>query len=805
MSTIKIRVKVENPKLKIESYTANPKINITYDINPDIDLDDNIIYYTTNDNKIIDISNDNIAFNTYNDIGKIIFKRPITTIAKNLFRDKFTLTSVILPESIKIIEEGAFCSCFSLTEINIPNGVTSIGIDAFDSCAALKHIVIPDSVTSIGSGAFANCGRLISINIPNSVTEIGTRAFLDTTGELIIDNNTIVSQPYTATSKPILDPNNWFYGSKFTKLTISDIVTKIGSYMFSNCNSLTSVSIGKNVTSIGSYAFNNVTGTLYIDSNTITSINYQSWYDRPTTGNGWLSNAMFSKLIFGENIESIGNYTFVSWDTIKEIDFSRAVNLHTIGEDVFGASSITSLNIPRNVESIGNIAFRNCTLLETLTFQDNSSLSKIGDSAFINCFKLNNVIIPDSVTNIGGLSFRGCYSLENISFGKSITEIPFSSFSILGEQLGRDVKAHINIGSNVKKIADFAFEGRRLDSLVIPKNVETIEYSAFAATSISNLWFVGKVDNLGSLTGKIDTIHVPNEYLNYYKTILSNYNVVGYEFTDEHIKTMSFNMSVDKTPTRIDACVEMLKDQNADIIGLQETMYHSTWNKVYNALKEEDYEGFSVIRMNNPNPKFEEGTSILYNTNKFILTFQHNFWLSNPSTPPYPTLEEEKEKEPNRTWFGAQYRRVANLAIFYVKNTNKTICYINTHLDTRPNSAEPNKYPRPEEMELIMQKFKEYGSGCDYWILTGDMNAEDGKERTLNIAYREGFANSRTSAYITDSKNTFNGFGNGGGIIDHILCSKNISVQEYKTIVDTYNGITYISDHYPIIAQINLN
>jgi endonuclease/exonuclease/phosphatase family metal-dependent hydrolase len=262
-------------------------------------------------------------------------------------------------------------------------------------------------------------------------------------------------------------------------------------------------------------------------------------------------------------------------------------------------------------------------------------------------------------------------------------------------------------------------------------------------------------------------------------------------------------MSVDKTPTRIDACVEMLKHQNADIIGLQETMYNSTWNKVYNELKEEGYDGFSVIRMNNP--KFEEGTSILYNTNKFILTFQHNFWLSIPSTPPYPTLEEEKEKEPNRTWFGAQYRRVANLAIFYVKNTNKTICCINTHLDTRPNAAEPNKYPRPQEMELIMQKFKEYGSSCDYWILTGDMNAKDGKEETLNIAYREGFVNTReASSFMTDHINTFNGFGSGTGIIDHILCTSNTNIEVYQTITKEYNNIKYISDHYPIYAYIEL-
>jgi hypothetical protein len=101
MSAIKIKLGIENPKLNVKTYIANPNINITCDINPDINLDDNVIYYTTNDNNIIDISNDNIVSNVYfNGIGKILFKRPITIIAKDLFKDKFTLTSVVFLDII---------------------------------------------------------------------------------------------------------------------------------------------------------------------------------------------------------------------------------------------------------------------------------------------------------------------------------------------------------------------------------------------------------------------------------------------------------------------------------------------------------------------------------------------------------------------------------------------------------------------------------------------------------------------------------------------------------------------------------
>ena len=92
------------------------------------------------------------------------------------FNSCFSLTSIIIPNSVTSIGEVAFGGC-SLASITIPNSVTNIEPFAFGACSSLTSVTIGNSVTSIGEWAFHNCEKLGTLVLGDKVKEIGEEAF----------------------------------------------------------------------------------------------------------------------------------------------------------------------------------------------------------------------------------------------------------------------------------------------------------------------------------------------------------------------------------------------------------------------------------------------------------------------------------------------------------------------------------------------------------------------------------------------------------------------------------------------------
>ena len=260
---------------------------------------------------------------------------------------------------------------------------------------------------------------------------------------------------------------------------------------------------------------------------------------------------------------------------------------------------------------------------------------------------------------------------------------------------------------------------------------------------------------------------------------------------ENEIKIMSFNVrtktdndkGVNHWDQRKAACIALVKDHKPTIIGFQEAQYGSQWIYLKEQLRA-DYDGYGVGRTDGK--ESGETMGILYDRTIIKKLDGGTFWLS------------ETPDKPSKSW-GAGLNRTATWGLFEHIPTGKEFFYINTHLDHQAELAQI------EGMKLIASKFQEYKGDVDALFLTGDLNVEASHEAIDAI---KGFMrNARTYASRTDAYGTTNSFSdpNKKGKIDHIYYSKELkNPVEYCTIRDAYEGVTFVSDHYPIYTIIKL-
>ena len=84
-----------------------------------------------------------------NGYGKIVFDDVVRRIGSGVFGaytnsgKNSTLTSIIIPDSVKQIESFAFSGCTELCVVILPEGLHEIGPRAFVECDKLTSIEIP--------------------------------------------------------------------------------------------------------------------------------------------------------------------------------------------------------------------------------------------------------------------------------------------------------------------------------------------------------------------------------------------------------------------------------------------------------------------------------------------------------------------------------------------------------------------------------------------------------------------------------------------------------------------------------------
>ena len=251
----------------------------------------------------------------------------------------------------------------------------------------------------------------------------------------------------------------------------------------------------------------------------------------------------------------------------------------------------------------------------------------------------------------------------------------------------------------------------------------------------------------------------------------------------DEVKVISYNIRLiqpkdgpNEWKHRAVASPAMIKDYAPDIFGLQEAMPAQLEYLASNLPK------YSYVGVGREDGVSEgEHMAIFYNTKKVVLLDWGTYWLS------------ETPEVPSKGW-DAKCKRTATWTLLQMKDSGRKFFYVNTHLDHRGAEAQQ------KGLDLVVKRIAARNPDGLPMILTGDFNVSPDNPVLTELNTR--MSDARRTALKTDSRATFNGWGTRSLYIDYIYHCGFSECTEYETIVRQYEGVPYISDHYPIVAKL---
>jgi endonuclease/exonuclease/phosphatase family metal-dependent hydrolase len=224
----------------------------------------------------------------------------------------------------------------------------------------------------------------------------------------------------------------------------------------------------------------------------------------------------------------------------------------------------------------------------------------------------------------------------------------------------------------------------------------------------------------------------------------------------------------------------LLREQQADVIGLQEALYGQI-EEILQAVPGYDYVGVG----RSDGRRAGEYAAILYRTARLRPRRSDTFWFSDT-----PGVVKS-------TSWGNQIERICTWAYFEDREGPAFYLY-NVHLD---HQSQPS---RERSAALLLERIRARDPRAAA-VVTGDFNA--GEDNPAAVAMRASFLDSfRVLHPDAREAGTFNGFTFGqtsGDKIDFVFVEPGTDVVE-AAIARTSRDGRYPSDHFPVTARIRL-
>ena len=225
------------------------------------------------------------------------------------------------------------------------------------------------------------------------------------------------------------------------------------------------------------------------------------------------------------------------------------------------------------------------------------------------------------------------------------------------------------------------------------------------------------------------------------------------------------------------ATIAMLDDISPDCFGVQEAL---DCQLAYIVEQAPDYKYVGVGR--DDGRKKGETMAIFYSASRLDLLDWGTYWLSE--TPDVPSIG-----------WDAACRRTATWALLSQKSTGRKFFYVNTHLD------HVGKVARRNGLAMVVQNIADMNPDGYPMILTGDFNVYPDDPCLADLDKM--MLSARKTATDSDSMGSFNGWTDRKDvIIDYIYYSRFSACNNFKVVVKKYCDVPFISDHYPIFADL---
>ena len=466
-------------------------------------------------------------------IAEIVFPESLETIKASAFQDCKNLTSITIPNATTTIGGGAFANCTAIMSASLPDSVTYMGKAAFvnnyNLTVTVRYhtgriadglleeqevccVIIDERITTIGDRVFAYCYNLETVTygdnavnygeflLSPNVVSVGSEAFKDATLlKSLFVPDTIQTIGENAFYNDVESYNNctdvkvtFYYvagsiaanilkGQKVSYIYINDNIHTIGDSAFNTCDILRSVFIPDTITTCGTDVFADSNGKVLAYFRGVDGTIDANVYQNKTSG--------LEKLVFDENIETIGKYAFAQTPAINIL----INNTELIDEYAFSNAKLDCVTI-ESVGTVGSYAFANNKTEKVLV----GSAGTICDHAFINNEKLCTV----EIENVGWIG-KYVVEEERITNG-TVPEIDTNAlYTVFIENAGIiDDYAFSNSRVNVATIGvvdtigKYAFADLRLITLQVGI-ADTIDDYAFYNDVYLNKVEIGSVKTIG--------------------------------------------------------------------------------------------------------------------------------------------------------------------------------------------------------------------------------------------------------------------------------------------------------------------